>query len=159
MSDMPGFNFALPRLMARLLGKNAHRTETNWLEANIVGTLQHLIVYLFACQWLLAGLGAWQKLLLALPLALLVWGFWVILFYVNFRIIMALHYLRIWRERPNNRAQSVLLGLITTLLAVLLVRNGACTAVLGYAWLAAVCSNLAAAALLSLSHVGDSPNQ
>lgn len=152
--ERPEFYFALPRLLAKWRGQSAARTEKNWLETNIAGTLSHLVVYVFAFQLLLAESAPWNQLLLCIPLALLVWIFWLLVFYFNSWLIELLRTCGLMRRLSDSRAQSVIIGLMTTAFAVYLLFAGPCAAMLGIIWLAAVSLNLVAAAVLALSDAG-----
>ena len=142
------FYFALPRLVASQLGWSAARRESNWLEANIVGGVEHLIWYAFAAHVLLAGLPTWAQVALLIPLAFLVWACWLITLYINSVLIRLLRAFRPMRDLSNARAQSVLLGIVTTAFAFHLVTDDSWLAPLGLAWVAAVSLNLLAAAVL-----------
>lgn len=146
-NERPRFYFALPRLIASQLGWNAERTESNWLEANLVGGLEHLIWYAFAADLLLGGLTTWLQIILLLPLAFLVWFCWLIVFYFNSLIIAGLRWCGLIAELPDARAQSILLGIITTAFAFHLVVRGALLSLGGIFWVTAVSLNLLAAAI------------
>jgi len=156
---MSEFYFALPRLMAQWFGRNATHSDKNGAEANVVGTLNHMVVYVAAFELLLGGLSLWTQLLLLVPLAILVWLFWLVLFYVNALLIKLLRGAGLMRRLPDNRAQNILVGTITTALAIYLLGAGSWTGVLGFIWIAAVTLNLAAAALLSASPPVRSPHE
>ena len=147
-----GYYFALPRLLARSRGDFRKRREQNWLEANIVGALVHLITLAFAARLLLADRPGWQQTLLLVPLTLLVWAWWSLLFYVNSLLIKLLRAAGAMRKTPDNHAQSLMVGITTTLFAWHLINAGSWMRVLGWIWIAAVALNLAAAAVLALVH-------
>ena len=147
VNPQPRYYFALPRLLASQFGGNSERTESNWWEANLVGGLAHLIWYVFACEILLVRLRLWEKLILLVPLAFLVWVCWLIALYLDSVLIRCLRLFGFLRELTNARAQSVLLGLITTAFACQLVASGSRLGVLGLIWVAAVSLNLLAAAV------------
>jgi hypothetical protein len=138
----------LPRLVASQFGGNPARTESNWLEANIVGGVEHLIWYAFAGNVLLAGRPSWAQLALLIPLAFVVWLCWLIALYLNSVLIRLLRAFRPMRDLSNARAQSVLLGIVTTAFSFHLVTNDSWLSLLGLAWVAAVSLNLLAAAIL-----------
>jgi hypothetical protein len=142
----PAFYFALPRLCWWWNGGSAARTEANWLETNAVGLLVHGTVSLFAFQLLLAGLPTLAQLLLLVPLAFLLCVFWSVFFYLNALLIRA----GMLGSLPRLRAQSLLIGILTSCLAIALVRSGTWTKWVGLVWLSAVALNVAAAALLAL---------
>jgi hypothetical protein len=146
----PRFYFALPRLLWWLVGGDARRSEKNGLEANAVGSLLHLVVYAFAFQVLLANRTLSAQLLLLLPLAFLVWLFWLNLIYANSRIIKLLRACGLMRDLPQSRAQGILIGIITTLFALHLLEARGWLAPLGAVWIGAVTLNLIAAVLLAL---------
>ena len=144
----PRFYFALPRLVASQLGWNAARTERNWLEANLVGGLENLIWYAFAIHKFLHGLPLWEKIALLLPLAFVVWVFWLLVLYLNSVFIRVLLVFGLFGNLPSARIQSVLLGIVTTVFAFYLSVNALWLGLLGIAWVAAVSLNLLAAAVL-----------
>ncbi len=146
--DQPQFYFALPRLVASQLGWNAARTEGNWLEANIVGGFEHLIWYAFAAHALLHGMPAWEKIALLIPLVVCVWICWLLMIYLNSVFIRLLRVCGLLRDLSNARAQSVLLGIVTTGFAFYLSANASRLGILGVAWVVAVSLNLLAAAVL-----------
>lgn len=148
LRERPQFYFSLPRLIASQLGWNADRTEGNWLEANIVGGGEHLIWYAFAAQLLLSRLPLWEQIALLIPVAFLVWLCWLVALYINSVLIRLLRAAGLIRDLSNVRAQSVLLGMVTTVFAFYLVENESWLALLGIAWVAAVSLNLLAAAVL-----------
>ncbi|MDQ2918415.1 MAG: hypothetical protein M3R10_00840, partial [Verrucomicrobiota bacterium] len=87
MTEAPIFYFSLSRLYAKLCGRNATRTQNNWPEANAVGIFLHIVFCTFAFRVLLAGHAFMLQLLLLLPLAVLVWIFWLLLFYFDSLVI------------------------------------------------------------------------
>jgi hypothetical protein len=145
-ADPPRFYFALPRLIARQLGRNAERTERNWLEANVVGTFEHLIWFAFVADVLLAGRALWMQILLVIPIAFVTWICWLIALYVNSLIIRLLRGSGVVGDLRNARVQSVLLGILTTAFAVHLVAYDSPLALAGIAWVALLSANLLAAA-------------
>lgn len=149
--ERPQFYFALPRLVASQLGWNADRTESHWLEANIVGGLEHLIWFAFAAHALLRDLALWAEIGLLIPVALLVWAGWLIVLYLNLVFIRALRFFGLLRGLPSARVQSVLLGILTTAFAFNLVVTGSWLAPFGLAWVAVVSLNLLAAAIFVVS--------
>ena len=147
----PQFFFSLPRLMAKLSGGSAERTEANWLETNSVGTMIHAIVYIFFAHLLLSQLAFWQQVVLLLPLAVLVLLFWVMLFQLQLLIIKAARAVGLLRQIPNSRAQGVLVGAVASGFALHLVAVGSWMRVLGAIWLIAVSLNLCAAVILAFT--------
>ena len=152
-----GYYFALPRLMARLRGTPAVRSEQNWLEAMVAGALVHVIIFLFAAHLLLSGRAAWQQLLLLVPVALLVLVFWSVLMYANALVITLARTAGFLRDRADRHLQSVLIGIATTFAAWQLISAGSWMRLLGLTWIAVVALNLAAAAVLALMHAEPGP--
>lgn len=148
----PGFYFALPRLFARVRGGNSARTETNWLEANVVGGLIHGIAYLFVARLCLGALERWQQLLLLLPLAALLWAAWLLILYFNYLIVWFFRATGMMRKMPDDRAQGLLIATMTTAFAVALLNAGGFFAVAGGLWILVLALNLAAGGLLALLH-------
>ena len=151
------YYFALPRLVARLGGASAVRTEQNWFEAAIAGTLIHIITFVFAACFLLTGRGAGQQLLLLVPVALLVLVWWSLFFYVNALVIRLLRGAGLVRDQSDRHLQSVLVGIATTIAAWQLIGAGSWMQLLGATWIAAVAINLTAAAILALMHAEPAP--
>ena len=147
-----GYYFALPRLIASFGDGPTRRSEQNALEAHLVGTLVHAITFVFAAKMLLGDLPAWQQIVLLVPVALLVWISWSLFFYVTSLAVKLLRSAGLLRKMPDSHAQSLIVGLVTTLIAWQLITAGSWTAVLGWTWLIAVTLNLAAAAVLGLRH-------
>lgn len=146
------FYFALPRLLLKLFGGNPAPSDTNWIEANIAGTLMHLVVFVFGAHLLLSGLRPWQQLLLLVPVAILFWLFWMAFFFVSSLLVKGLHALGTFRNSAGARLQGVLASIMITACAVELVRLGGWMRVLGLTWIVAVSLNVVATLLLALSH-------
>jgi hypothetical protein len=142
------FYFALPRLIASQFGWSAARRESNWLEANIVGCVEHLIWYAFAAHIFVGNLPLWAQVLSLIPLAFAVWVWWLIVLYLNSILIHLLRLFRPIRDLSNARVQSVLLGTVTTVFASFLVTRNSWLAPVGLLWVTAVSLNLLAAAIL-----------
>ena len=147
------FYFALPRLVAKIAGGNARRTDSHWLEANAVGAAIHAIVYLFFARWLLNGLATWQQAALLLPLVIVVLLFWMLLFRIQSLMIKAVQGAGMLRDLPAWRVQGVLIGIVTTAFAWELIGDGWWMRVLGCFWIGAVSLNLLAACILAFSNV------
>ena len=143
-------HFALPLLLAKWSNRAIERTERNGLEAHLVGSAVHLIAYLFAFQLLLLRLPVWEQLLLALPLAVLVWIFWLVFLYLDSLLIRSLRAGGVITKMSDGRAQSVNALGLTSVFALGLVATGAWPRVVGYLWLAAIALNLLAAFVLIL---------
>jgi hypothetical protein len=150
--SMPRYFFSLPRLIARLRGHNAERTDTHWLEANAVGTLIHAIVFLFLARWLLTGSSTWQQLALLVPLAILTLLFWMLLFAVQVLVIKAARAFGMLRNVPDDRANGMLVGIVTTVFACQLLGAGTWLRAIAAVWLVALALNLLAACVLGLSN-------
>jgi hypothetical protein len=151
-ADDAGFYFSLPRLIAKLRGRNAARSERNRIEAKIAGAAMHGIVYLYGAQWLLAGRPIWQQVLLLFPLAALLLVWWMIFFAVTAPLLRLLQMRGLLRNLPIVRVQSVIAGTIVTAVAWQLVLASSWVRFVGWIWIAAVSLNLVAALLLVFSH-------
>ena len=150
-ANLPQFHFALPRLVTRLTGGNSEPTETNWVEANIVGAAVMLISYLGLRQWLFGNIiSIARDLLLLIPLVLATWIFWLVAIYVNALIIRLLRSVGVWSDVPDARAQSVLVVTIASLFACELTRTRSWVSIFAAAWICAVCANVVAAMLLAV---------
>lgn len=147
-----GYYFALPRLIASFRGESTRRSEQNALEAHVVGILVHAITFVFAARLFLGDRPTWQQIMLLVPVALLVWIWWSLFFYLAALAVKLLRSVALLREMPDNHAQSLMVGVVTTLLAWQLVAAGTWMSVLGSIWLLAVALNLAAATVLGLRH-------
>ena len=152
----PRFYFALPRLLAKLGGGSADPTDTNWLETNAVGTLIHAVVFLFFARLFLAGRETWQQLLLLVPLAIFTLLFWMLLFAIQTLIIRSARALGLLRNIRDDRANGVLIGIVTTAFAWQLLGAGTWLRAIAAVWLVAVALNLLAACVLALSNA-DTP--
>ena len=109
----PGFFFALPRLLSGA----RRRTEKSWIEANLVGVFVHLLAYLYAHQIFLGNSTVTQQLLWAIPLAFLVWIWWMLVLYLNSLGIKFLRALGLIRTLPDRYAQSFMIEIVVTLFA------------------------------------------
>jgi hypothetical protein len=145
------FYFSLPRLLARWTGRGVDRTERNWLEANLVGSLVHLVAYGYAFHLLLADARLRQQLFLFIPLAFLVWIWWLIVLYLNSLIIKFLRACGLMKTMLDRRGQSLLICVMTTIFALQLLRAGSWLSLIGGLWIAAVMLNLLAALVLAVS--------
>jgi hypothetical protein len=151
MTDTPAFYFSLSRLLARCCGRSGRRTQNNWLEANAAGIFLHVVFYAFAFRVLLGGHNIWLQLLLLLPLALLVWIFWLLLFYFDSLVIRGLRAVGFMRHLSDSRAQSILIGIVASACALALALDRDAFKIIGVAWLALMALNLLSAAILSLN--------
>ena len=136
--DERNFYFALPRLVTR----SHARSEKNAVEANAVGLLVQSVAYFFAFEVSLGDASLAKQLLFAIPLAFLVWLFWLLFFYVSHLVLRPFH------PQRMAHAQSFSLCSLTTVFAIYLVAHGSWTRWLGIVWLALVVLNLGAAVLL-----------
>ncbi len=142
---MSEFYFSLPRLLLR----SGAPSERNVFEAHFVGTLEHLVVYFCAWELCLTSLPGWAQLILSLPLAVLVFLGWLLLFYLNSRLLR----LGLFAGLPRSRAQNNLVGLVATAAAFSLLWAGHWHAWIGALWLALTVLNLFAAAVLALDRI------
>ncbi|MEY2564768.1 MAG: hypothetical protein QOH88_2961 [Verrucomicrobiota bacterium] len=149
----PQFYFSMLRLLARLRGGDARRSENNVVEARLVGLLMYLVHYLFfATQLIPSNLAPWLTLLLLVAAAFWVWLFWLLLLYINSVILKLLRPVGLFHEVPTRRAQSILWGIVTTAMACALVQRAGWIRELGGIWLVAAAMNLTAAAILTFTN-------
>lgn len=146
----PRFYFALLRLLALLRGGDSRRAEMNGAEAWAGSLGIFLISYLFFA----GGLGQqgpwWLKTLVFAALPFFVLLFWLFALFLNTLILKALHLVGALRSLPPRRGQAVLIGTVTTAMALQLLRSGSITGEIAAIWLVAVAMNLAAAVILAV---------
>jgi hypothetical protein len=145
----PHFYFSLLRLLAGLRGGDARRCENNWSEACLAGVAIYLISYLFFAQFIPDDLDFWQRTLLFVALLFFVWVFWLVALYLNSLIIQFMRLCGLLQATPTRHAQSVLLVISATAMAISLLQSGSWPAEIGAIWLISVAMNLAAAAILA----------
>jgi hypothetical protein len=150
--DKPGphFYFSLLRLLAGLRGGDPRRAENNWGEACLTGIAIYLISYLFFARFVPDELKVWQQTFLFVVLVFFVCLFWLVVLYLNSLILGLLRLCGLLPAIPVRRAQSVLLGISASAMALSLLEGGSWPAEIGAIWLIAVAMNLAAAAILAL---------
>ena len=148
---MREFNFSLPRLLAAPPGRKHFRSERNGTEARLAGGFNHLVVFACIFHLLTARVSLTTALLLLLPIAVLVWIFWLLLLYLNSWIIYFGRKAGFAQALPDNRAQTALITGLTSAMAVYLLFTPSFLRWLGAAWLLLVALNLLAAALLALT--------
>ncbi len=149
-----GYAFALPRLIARLAGRPARRAEFSRWEAYGLGILVFGISCVFAGRMILPLVrpGVLQGLVLfLLPFA--VWIAYLLLYFVNARIVALLRKLGLYAAPTNNPFQHSVIMAGTTLFALLFLRDE-CNGVksLGVFWLGLLSCNLLAIVILKLRH-------
>ena len=149
-SDMSGYAFALPRLMARLAGRKVRRAELSRWEAYGTGTLVFGISCIFAARFVLSLVR--PVALQALALLFLPFGIWIaflLLVYVDSLLVALLRRLGLYSAVTNNPFQHFFIISLTTLLAALLVRDETgWMRSLGSCWIALVALNLLSILLL-----------
>lgn len=146
------FYFSLPRAIALLFGGDATRSESNGFEARLISLLVYSIHYLFFATMLVhSDLPGWLAILLLLPLAVAIWPFWLLLIYFTSLIIKLLRLSGLFQTLPTRRAQSILWGILTTVMAGEILKWHPWLWQLALIWLLAVMLNLAAALVLSFS--------
>jgi hypothetical protein len=159
-SDNRLFYFSLFRVIALLRGGEARRTESNGLEALLVGLMIYSIHYLlFATLFIPSNLEPWLTGLLLVALAFWIWLFWLLLLYINSVIIKVLHVCGLFRAIPTRRIQSVLWGISTTAMACALLKSSPSLREFAAIWLVAVAMNLASALVLAFSDAARSPGE
>ena len=155
-NESRGNYFALLRFIRKLRGGNATRSEGNWLEAYVLGTVVYSISYLFTANLLLPKLDWWQAAIV-LPLLLFgLWISWLIVLYINSLLAKGCQSVGLCADLPRRRVQSVLMGILTTIFAAQLLTAAPWLRAIGALWIVAVALNLAAALLLALFYDGES---
>jgi hypothetical protein len=154
------FYFSLLRIIAMLHGGDARRAESNGFEALLVGLMMYSIHYLFfASLFLRSDFEPWLTALLIVALAFWIWLFWLLLLYLNSVIVKVLCACGFFRAIPIRRAQSILWGIITTAMALALLKCTPWIRELGAIWLVAVAMNLVSAVVLAFSDAARSPGE
>jgi hypothetical protein len=149
-NELGGNYFALLRLLGKMRGLSATRSEGNWIEAYIAGNAVFLISYLFVASLFWPKLHGWQAALMLLLLVPGVWIAWLIVLYLHSLVVKLCWALGLCTDLSRNRVQSVLMGIVTTVLAAQLVAAGPWLRWVGTIWIGVVAFNLAAALFLAL---------
>ena len=149
-NESSGNYFALPRLLRRMRGLSAARSESNWIEAYFVGNAIFIISCLFAANFFWQKLSWWQNAI-ALPLLIAgVWIAWLIILYLHSLVVRVCWAVGLCTDLPRNRVQSVLMGIVTTAFAAQLLASGSWLQWIGAVWIVLVALNLGAALFLAL---------
>jgi hypothetical protein len=149
-----GYAFALPRLIARLVGRRARRAELSRWEAYGLGILVFGISCVFAARIILpvVRLEVLQGLVLVL-LPFAIWIAYLLLYFLNAQIVSLLRTLGLYTAPTNNPFQHIVIMSGTTLLAGLLLQDEcAWLKSLGIFWLVLLALNLLSIAVLKLLH-------
>jgi hypothetical protein len=149
-NELRGNYFALPRLIRKLRGGEAKRSEENWLEAYLTGAAVYLISYLFAAHFFATGMRSWRTAVVLLLLLIAVWIGWLVILYLHSLIVKLCQRCGLASDLPHPRVQSVLMGIVTTIFAAQLLTASPWLSWIGWLWIVAVALNLAAALLLAL---------
>ncbi len=149
-----GYAFALPRLVARLAGREARRAELCRWEAYGFGILVFGMSCVFAARLLLPFVrpGLLQGLVLLLvPFA--VWLAFLPLYFVNARVAALLRRLGLYSAPTNNSLQHFAFMALTSGIALLFLRDE-CDWIksLGVFWLGLLFCNLLAIVILKFRH-------
>jgi hypothetical protein len=152
-SDL-GYAFALPRVVARLIGRRVRRAEFSCWEAYGFGILVFAISCVFAGRLMLPFVrpGVWQTLFLFfLPPAM--WMAYLLLYFINAQIVAVLRRLGLYAAPTNNPFQHFIIMSLTTMLALLFLQDAsAWVKSLGEFWLALLFCNLLATVVLKVWH-------
>lgn len=147
-----GYAFALPRLIARMIGRHPRRVEFSRWEAYGLGILVFTMSVVFAA-WLVLPFvrrGFFTVVVLfLLPFA--VWVAFLPFYYLNAQLIALFRALGLYRAPTNNPFQHVVIMTWTTWLAYLFLREGNIwLKSLGIFWLGLLLSNLCAGVVFRL---------
>ncbi len=149
-----GYAFALPRLIARLGGRRVRRAEFSRWEAYGLG----ILVFGMSCVLVARALFSFVRpgVLRGLVLFLIPFGTWLaflVLYYLNALVVAGLRRLGLYSAMTNNAFQHFVIMSLTTLSALLLVRDETgWLRSLGLFWLGLVFLNLTSILLLELLH-------
>lgn len=138
-----GYYFALPRLCSFVRGRDAKRTDQNWLEAYFGGIAVFVVSYAAFLTLFDAGV------LLAIALLFVTWVAWVVVFYLNSAVVKTLRGSGTDPHSSDARAQSVIIGIETSACAIILTTQRG-WAVLGWAWLLLAIANVSATVVLRM---------
>jgi len=149
-----GYAFALPRLIARLGGRRARRAEFSCWEAYGMGILVFGVSCVFVAHTLLPVVRpAFAQLLVLLLLPFAVWVAFLLLYYVNSLMTALLRRFGLYSAMTNNLFQHHVIMSLTTLLALLLVRDeSGWMRSLGIFWLGLLFLNLISILFLKFLH-------
>lgn len=149
-NELDGNYFALFRLLRKMRGRSAARSESNVMELSIAGSVVFVISYLFAASLLWPKSPWWERTITLSLLVPAVWIAWLMLLYLHSLVVKLCWAIGLSTDLPRNRIQSVLMGIVTTVLAAQLVASGSWLRWVGLIWIVAVACNLTAALLLAL---------
>ena len=144
----PRFYFALPRLLAAFRHGDSSRAEMNIVEAWAGSGAIFVVSYLFFAGLILDYLAGWAAIAAALALPFVVCLFWLFVLHLNSLILKLLRAGGLFPGLPQRRGQAILLGTITSAMALLLLQGGAFAREIATLWLVAVGLNLLAAVIL-----------
>ena len=149
-----GYAFALPRMLARALGRHPRRAEFSRWEAYGLGILVFGMSGVFAARLALPLVRPGfltVVVLFLLPFAL--WLAFLLLYFVNAQVIALFRRLGLYEAPTNNPFQHFVIMTWTTGLALLFLRdeNGWLKS-LGIFWFALLLSNLCAILILRSRH-------
>jgi hypothetical protein len=149
-----GYAFALPRVIARLAGRKARRAEFSRWEAYGLGILVFGISCVMAARVILPIVrqGVPRGLiLLLLPFA--IWLAYLLLYFVNARIVALLRKVGLYTAPTNKPFQHLVIMSGTTLFAAFLLQDEcAWLKSLGIFWIALLALNLLSIIILKLRH-------
>ena len=145
----PRFYFALPRLLALLRHGDTRRAEINGPEAWAGNVAIFAVSYLFFARFVFDYFVFWLAIPALFALAFVVLLFWLLVLYLNSLILELARRCGLFRSLPQRRGQAVLLGTVTTAMALPLVQGGSVSGEVAAIWLVAVAMNLAAAIILA----------
>ncbi len=152
--DQVGYAFALPRLVARLAGREARRAELSRWEAYGFGILVFGMSCIFAARLVLPFVrpGILQGLfLLLVPFA--VWIAFLPLYFVNAQAAAVLRRVGLYAAPTNNPFQHFVIMSLTSGIALLFLRDH-CDWIksLGVFWFGLLFCNLLAIVILKFRH-------
>lgn len=152
--DQLGYAFALPRLLARLAGRQVRRAQLSRWEAFGFGILVFGMSWFFLARLVLPFVR--PRFLLGLVLLLLPFALWVaflLLYFVNAQVVALLRRFGLYTAPTNNPFQHFVIMTLTSGIALLFWRDdGGWIHSLGAFWLGLLFCNLLAIAILKFRH-------
>ena len=144
-----GYGFALPRVLARLVGKRVGQAQFSAVEAYSVCLLVSAMHYIFLARLITPFVRpGWPLALLLLLLPIATWIYFLFLYYAISLVLRVFRKFELFGSLPNNRFQSVIITGLTTLVALLFLRVEAFwLKSLGGFWLGLLLLNLLAIAV------------
>ena len=154
LQSLSGCYFSLPRLLMKWAGMNSRKTESNPVEAHVVGLGTFGISFLFLAhvlpddQW-------WMQLTVSALILFATFLFWIVALYLTSLAGKLLRGGGWLAGVSESRAQVISVVALTTFFALCLITTESWIRFVGATWIIAVSLNLIAAVLLVGSRTDD----